>query len=301
VHGRGRRPEAREEHDGENASGRDEGNMMNDELTPPGQSPDADAPLEDPVSEAPTEEPVSEAPSGPPSAPAPVAPPAPTAYRPPAAPLTASTVAAAPAPVAGGPPGGETRLTVDYPDQSSRLWALLYLLFGIKSIVLIVHALIFIVIAVGAFVVFVVAQAIVLITGRMSEGLHRFQTSVLAQSNKLNAWVYGLTDVLPPFMPTDDPYPVETSVGHPAESSRLWALLNILWVKPLALLPHLIVLYVLQIASGVVVFIAQIMILVTGTFPRGMFDFVVGVMRWQTRVAAFLVGLRDEYPPFSLQ
>jgi hypothetical protein len=50
----------------------------------------------------------------------------------------------------------------------------------------------------------------------------------------------------------------------------------------------------------VVVFIAQIVILVTGSFPRGMFDFVVGVMRWQTRVSAWVFGLRDEYPRFSL-
>jgi len=273
---------------------------MNDELAPPGQPPEAEAPVEAPVSETSSE---------PPSEPAPVAPPAPTVYRPPAAPLSASTVAAPPAPPvaagprpsSGGPGDGETRFTVEYPEQSSRLWALLYLLFGIKGIVLIVHALIFIVLAIGAFFVFVAAQLIVLITGRMSEGMHRFQTHVLAQNNKMNAWIYGLTDVLPPFMLTDDPYAVETSVGHPAQSSRLWALLNIVWVKPLALLPHLIVLYVLQIASGVVVFIAQIMILVTGSYPRGMFDFVVGVMRWQTRVAAFLYGLRDEYPPFSLQ
>lgn len=240
----------------------------------------------------------------PPSPPAPYAPPAPPQSVPPAAPLAGSPpvppVTASPQ-AAGGPGGGETRFTVDYPGQSSRLWALLYLLFGIKAIVLIVHGVIFMVVAIGAFFVFVVAQAIVLFTGRMPAGMHSFQTRVLAQGNKMNAWVYGLTDVLPPFTLSDGPYPVETSVGHPERSSRLWALLNILLLKPLALLPHLIVIYVLQIASGVVVFIAQIMILVTGNFPRGMFDFVVGVTRWQTRVAAFMVGLRDEYPPFSLQ
>jgi hypothetical protein len=146
----------------------------------------------------------------------------------------------------------------------------------------------------------VVAQLVVLVTGRMPEGMHRFQTRVVAQGNKVNAWLYGLTDELPPFFLSDDPYPVETSVGHPPESSRLWALLNIVWLKPLALLPHLVILYVLAIAMMVVVFIAQIVILVTGNYTRGMFDFVVGVMRWQTRMNAFLYGLRDEYPPFSL-
>mgnify|MGYP000875321373 CR=1 FL=1 len=210
------------------------------------------------------------------------------------------------APPAGPAPntavgGGETELTVDYPARSSRVWALLYLLFGIKVLVMIVHGVVLGVLGIAAFFVFVVAQAIVLFTGRMPEGMHRFQVGVLAQANKISAWVYGLTDTLPPFAPSADPCAVETTVGRPASSSRLWALLNILWLKPLAALPHVIVLYVLAIASAVVVFIAQIMILATGTFPRGMFDFVVGVMRWQTRVNAWVLGLRDEYPRFSLE
>ena len=266
---------------------------MNDEPLPPDQPADAVPP---PPQEA-----------APPPQEAPPPPPAP--YRPPAAPL--STAASAPAPAAplaaaarphpGGPSDGATTFAVDYPEQSSRLWAALFLLFGIKFLVLIVHAVILAVLQVGAFFVFVVAQPWILITGRMPEGMHRYQTAVIAQGNKMNAWLYGLTDALPPFFLSDDPYPVGTTIGHPAESSRLWALLNIVWLKPLALLPHLIILYVLQIVLMVVVFVAQIVIVVTGSVPRGMFDFVVGVMRWQTRVNAFLYGLRDEYPAFSLE
>jgi hypothetical protein len=230
---------------------------------------------------------------------------APAAYRPPAPPLGAPPPPPPPgAPVGaaspGGGEGGETTFEVLYPAQSSRLWAALLLLFGLKFLVLIVHAVVLAVLQVGAFFVFVVAQLVVLVTGQMPEGMHRFQTRVIAQGNKMNAWLYGLTDELPPFFLSDDPYPVETSVGHPPESSRLWALLNIVWLKPLALLPHLVILYVLAIAMMVVVFIAQIVILVSGTYSRGMFDFIVGVMRWQTRMNAFLWGLRDEYPPFSL-
>jgi len=236
------------------------------------------------------------------------APSAPVAYRPPASPLTSSPTARPPmAPIAVGSPGpsgaagqGETAFEIAYPEQSSRLWAALFLLFGLKFLVLIVHAVILAVLQVGAFFVFIVTQLVVLVTGRMPEGMHRFQTRVIAQGNKMNAWLYGLTDELPPFFLSDDPYPVQTSIGHPQTSSRLWALLNIVWLKPIALLPHLIILYVLAIAMMVVVFIAQVVILFTGNYTQGMFDFVVGVMRWQTRMNAFLWGLRDEYPPFSL-
>ncbi len=47
--------------------------------------------------------------------------------------------------------------------------------------------------------------------------------------------------------------------------------------------------------------IAFFAILFTGRFPRGMFDFVVGVQRWAQRLNAYLYLLRDEYPPFSLK
>lgn len=282
---------------------------------PPGTPPDAETAGGTPAPEAPAETPQEATPSEAApaetsaAAPPPPAfqPPPPPASSPPAAPPIAPAPVAAPIvtagaqPAAGASPGGPTEFTAAYPEESSRLWALLFLLFGIKTFVMILHVLVLGVLGIGALVVFVVAQAMVLFTGRMPEGMHRFQVSVLAQSNKVNGWIYGLTDVLPPFAPSDDPYPVETSVGHPAQSSRLWALLNIVFLKPVALLPHVIVLYVLAFAMAVVVFIAQIMILVTGRFPRGMFDFVVGVLRWQTRVYAFLYGLRDEYPPFSLQ
>jgi len=44
-----------------------------------------------------------------------------------------------------------------------------------------------------------------------------------------------------------------------------------------------------------------LIVLFTGRYPRSMFDFLVGVTRWQTRINLWLFGVADEYPPFSLQ
>ena len=68
-----------------------------------------------------------------------------------------------------------------------------------------------------------------------------------------------------------------------------------IFVKWLLAIPHLIVLVFLVIAAYVVVFIAFFAILFTGRYPRGMFDFVVGVLRWYSRVNAYAV-LADDGP-----
>jgi hypothetical protein len=73
-------------------------------------------------------------------------------------------------------------------------------------------------------------------------------------------------------------------------------------VKWLLAIPHYIVLAFLWIAAFFVVVFAWFAILFTGRFPRGAFDFVVGVARWHARVAAYTMLLvTDRYPPFSLR
>jgi hypothetical protein len=73
-------------------------------------------------------------------------------------------------------------------------------------------------------------------------------------------------------------------------------------VKWLLAIPHYIVLIFLWIALIVVVIIAWFAILFTGRYPRGMFDFVEGVIRWGNRVIAYAFLLvTDRYPPFTLR
>jgi hypothetical protein len=90
-------------------------------------------------------------------------------------------------------------------------------------------------------------------------------------------------------------YPVTFDVQYPQELSR-W----LIFVKWLLAIPHFVVIYLLGIASAVVTFIAFFAILFTKRYPRGMFDFVVGVNRWTANVTAYIFLLRDEYPPFSM-
>jgi hypothetical protein len=72
-------------------------------------------------------------------------------------------------------------------------------------------------------------------------------------------------------------------------------------VQWLLAIPHYIVLILLWIAAVVSVIIAWFAILFTGRYPRGLFDFLVGVGRWTSRVIAYaFLMVTDRYPPFQL-
>jgi len=72
-------------------------------------------------------------------------------------------------------------------------------------------------------------------------------------------------------------------------------------VKWLLAIPHYIVLFFLYIAALIVVIVTWFAILFTGRYPRGMFDFVEGVIRWHNRVVGYALTLvTDQYPPFRL-
>jgi hypothetical protein len=87
---------------------------------------------------------------------------------------------------------------------------------------------------------------------------------------------------------------LEYDVAYPERSSR-W----LIFVKWLLIIPHLIVLGLLGIGLYVVTFIAWWAILITGHYPRGMWDFAMMVVRWQARINTYMYLQRDEYPPFG--
>jgi hypothetical protein len=98
---------------------------------------------------------------------------------------------------------------------------------------------------------------------------------------------------------TDEAQSLRLDVPYPDVPNELNRWLPL--VKWFLAIPHYIVLFFLGIAAVVCIVIAWFAILFTGRYPRGLFDFVVGVGRWSVRVSAYAFLLvTDHYPPFSL-
>jgi hypothetical protein len=119
---------------------------------------------------------------------------------------------------------------------------------------------------------------------------------LLRFSNRVSAYLALMSDHYPSteeeqYVHLDFPYP-----DVPRELNR-WLPL----VKWLLAIPHYVVLFFLFIVATVAVIVAWFAILFTGRYPRGLFSFVEGVIRWYNRVVGYAIVLvTDRYPPFRL-
>jgi len=180
------------------------------------------------------------------------------------------------------------QLSADYPETLSR--GLIF----VKWLLIIPHAIALAVLGFVSSIVGIIAFFAILITGKYPEGMWNFSLGVLRWSVRVNAYFYLMRDEYPPFS-FDGEYPVRLDLQYPTQLNRLLVL-----VKILLLIPHALALLVLQFFVRIILLIAFFAILFTGQFPRNMFDFVAGYLRWNARVAAYALLLTDDYPPFTL-
>jgi hypothetical protein len=182
------------------------------------------------------------------------------------------------------------RYDVEYPERLSRWLIFVKWLLAIPNII-ILYAL-----ALVAYLITVVAWFAILFSGRYPQGLFNFVVGVYRWMANVSAYILLMRDEYPPFTMEAGRYPVTFDVEYPERLSR-W----LIFVKWLFVIPNMIVLMVLVLAYEVTLVIAWFAILITGRYPKGLFRFGVGVMRWNLRASAYIYLLRDDYPPFSLQ
>ena len=119
---------------------------------------------------------------------------------------------------------------------------------------------------------------------------------LLRFTNRIGTYVALMNDRYPS---TDERQWVELDFPYPDAKRDLNRWLPL--VKWFLAIPHYIVLFLLYLATIVVVIGAWFAILFTGRYPRGIFDFVEGVIRWHNRVVGYaFILITDRYPPFSM-
>jgi hypothetical protein len=115
--------------------------------------------------------------------------------------------------------------------------------------------------------------------------------------NRVGVYLALMTDRYPS---TDEQQAVHLDFEYPDARTRLNRWLPL--VKWLLAIPHYIVLFFLYVGVVVAVIVAWFAILFTGRYPRALFDYVEGVIRWHNRVVAYaFIMVCDEYPPFRLR
>jgi Domain of unknown function (DUF4389) len=102
--------------------------------------------------------------------------------------------------------------------------------------------------------------------------------------------------VRPVPVPSETSSPVEMAFGQPERQRRVTV-----FFRPILAIPQYVVLYFLNIAATVLIFIGWFAALFTGRFPDPFAEFVTGYLRWRARVDAYSFLLTDRYPPFSLR
>ena len=148
----------------------------------------------------------------------------------------------------------------------------------------------------GSGLLFLPPLLMLVFRGKYPRWWYDFNVELLRFHNRVGVYVALMDDRYPS---TDEDQSVRLDVPYP-DVARLNRGLPL--VKWLLAIPHYIVLAFLTLGALVAVVIAWFAVLFTGRFPRGLFNYLVGVGRWSNRVTAYaFILVTDDYPPFSLK
>jgi hypothetical protein len=141
---------------------------------------------------------------------------------------------------------------------------------------------------------------IILFTGSMPEGFFNFMLNFQRWAYRVNARMLNLSDGYPAFgLNSSDPN-VVVEAERPEKMNRLSVVLRTFFGFIYVLIPHVFCLMFIQLGALFIMGLNFWIILITGKQPAAFHRYLVGMMRWNFRLALFLLYMTDKYPPFSL-
>lgn len=188
---------------------------------------------------------------------------------------------------------GPVRVRGELDAPSPRLWLVKWCVLAVP------HYPVLILLYLAYPVLTVVAGVAILCTGRYPRPIFEFNVGVLRWSWRVMNYRFPMnsTDRYPPFTLASRPdYPGDLVVDYPARLSR-GAVLVKWWLLGL---PQILLCWAMEPLLQVLCVISALWLLCTGSPHPGMFDLLMGIVRWRYRVAAYVSLMRDEYPPYRL-
>jgi hypothetical protein len=153
--------------------------------------------------------------------------------------------------------------------------------------------------SIASFVLGFISWWVVLFTSQYPRAFFDFQVAMLRWNTRLTARIFNLSDGYPAFGTSAEDQKITVNVLYPNTLDRGILLLRFFFGFIYVMIPHAFCLFFRMIGMYFVMFIAWWAVLFTGKYPKGMHDFVVGTLRWATRVNVYMSFLTDKYPPFS--
>ena len=139
----------------------------------------------------------------------------------------------------------------------------------------------------------------ILFTAKYPKSFFDFQVDLMRWYLRLTARLYNMSDGYPALGLKVEDARITLDIPYPETLSRGTLLLKTFFGWLYVLIPHVFLLFFRSIAAMVLMFIAFWAVLFTGKYPKSMFDFVLGTIRWNYRLSLYISFMSDEYPPFT--
>jgi hypothetical protein len=187
---------------------------------------------------------------------------------------------------------------VKYQQEYSRGELLLRTFFGIFYMIL-PHMFILIFVSIWASILRFVTFWAILFTGEHPRSMFDFQLGLIRWTTRLNARLWNIADGYPAFGMQGKDDATTVDITYPETLNRGMVVVRFLFGVFYVFIPHIFVLYFRALFVSILSFVGFWIVLFTGQLPQNFHEWIVGQMRWTTRLSLYMGYMTDEYPAFT--